>query len=82
MSQVEPLREIRLSPGVRVYVSDAACVVIEQEFGDISHVFFDDHEIDELVSALQALKLSAAAKRGARDVALEAQYRVALGDGA
>lgn len=77
-----PLRELRLSPSVRAYVSDAACVVIEQDFGSVSHVFFDDYEIDELVSALLALKESAAAKRGARDLALEAEYRAAFGEGA
>jgi len=82
MNQREPVRELRLSPSVRVYVSDAACVVIEQDFGDTHHVFFDDCEIDELVSALRALKDSAAAKRSARDVANEAEYRVAFGDGA
>jgi hypothetical protein len=82
MSQREPVRELRLSAGVRVYVSDAACVVIEQDFGDISHVFFDANEIDELVSALTVLKMSAAAKRSALEVTQEAQYRIAFGEGA
>jgi len=80
MSQREPVRELRLSPSLRLYVSDMACVVIEQDMGECSHVFFDPDEVDELLGALRVLAESAAAKRAALDATTAAQYRAAFGE--
>jgi hypothetical protein len=80
MSQTEPIRELRLSDSLRVYVSDYGLVVLDQEKGDPRQISLYANEIDRLTSALLALKESAAAKEAAHDVVVMAEYRAAHGE--
>lgn len=82
MTQREPVRELRLSANLSVYVSDVGCVVIQQDMGDVAHVCVEPEQVAELVSALRVLGESAAAKQAAVLAASEAEYRAAFGDDA
>lgn len=73
----EPLREVTMSPGSSVYVSDAGCLVIKQD-GD-NAVYFFPEEIDSLLAAILALRESAAAKYAAMDAVLQAEMAVFYG---
>lgn len=78
----EPLRSLRLSADLLVYVSDAGCLVIQQDSGDLQHVCLEPEQVAEFVSAVRVLGESAAAKQAAVLAASEAEYRAAFGDDA
>ena len=75
MTHKEPVREVALSPFLRVYVSDVGALVIEQTFGDTNYVCVDAKDARRLASAIVSLAESAAAKEAAYLAASEAEYR-------
>lgn len=82
MNQREPVRELRLSADLLVYVSDSGFVVIQQDIGDVSSVCLEAAQVPELLAALRVIGESAAAKQAAVFAVEEAEYRAAFGDSA
>lgn len=70
----EPLREVAISNTLRVYVSDAGCLVIEQTDVDPVHVVLEPEQAPKMGAAITALQESLIAKRAAVDLAIEAEH--------
>ena len=69
-----PVRELRVLPDTRIYVSDAGFMVIEQACGDTVAVYFEAAGIDDVVAGLCALRESAMARRAMTESLESAEY--------